>query len=66
MNELLLICEKIGILINEVIDVVLIKWNFMLFCLGLVGGYCIGVDFYYIVVLVEKVGYYFEVILVGW
>lgn len=54
-----------GIDIEDVFIVVGIKWNFLLFCLGLVGGYCIGVDLYYLIYKVQLMGYYFEIILVG-
>ena len=65
MNELSLICEKIGISTNEVIDAASTKWNFMPFRPGLVGGHCIGVDPYYIAALAEKAGHHPEVILAG-
>lgn len=65
MNELSLICNKIGISTNEVIDAASTKWNFIPFRPGLVGGHCIGVDPYYIAALSERVGHHPEVILAG-
>jgi UDP-N-acetyl-D-galactosamine dehydrogenase len=65
MNELSVICQKIGISTNEVIDAASTKWNFMQFRPGLVGGHCIGVDPYYLAALSERVGHHPEVILAG-
>lgn len=65
MNELLMIFLCLNIDINEVFVVVGIKWNFLLFKSGLVGGYCIGVDLYYLIYKVQVIGYYLEIILVG-
>ena len=65
MNEMSLICNKIGISTNEVIDAAATKWNFMPFTPGLVGGHCIGVDPYYLASLAEKIGHHPQVILAG-
>jgi len=65
MNELSIICHKIGISANDVIDAASTKWNFIAFRPGLVGGHCIGVDPYYIAALAERAGYHPEVILAG-
>ncbi len=65
MNEMSLICNKIGISTNDVIDAAATKWNFMRFTPGLVGGHCIGVDPYYLASLAEKIGHHPQVILAG-
>lgn len=49
MNEFLKIFNVMGIDINDVIEVVFFKWNFIKLKFGLVGGYCISVDFYYFI-----------------
>ena len=65
MNEVALICDKIGISTREVIEAASSKWNFVPFFPGLVGGHCIGVDPYYLAALSEQVGHHPEVILAG-
>ncbi len=65
MNEMSLICDKIGIDTNEVIDAAATKWNFMRFTPGLVGGHCIGVDPYYLASLAHKIGHNPQVIMAG-
>lgn len=65
VNELSIICGKIGIDTNEVIDAAKTKWNFIPFYPGIVGGHCIGVDPYYLSYKAEKVGYKSKIILAG-
>jgi len=65
MNELALICNRIGIPTMEVIEAASTKWNFIPFTPGLVGGHCIGVDPYYLAALSEELGHHPEVILSG-
>ena len=65
MNELALICDRIGIRTNDVLRAAGTKWNFLRFEPGLVGGHCIGVDPYYLTTLAETVGYHPQVILAG-
>lgn len=65
MNEMSLICDKIGISTRDVIDAAATKWNFVPYTPGLVGGHCIGVDPYYLAMLSEKVGHHPQVILAG-
>ena len=65
MNELSLICDKIGISSKDVIDAAATKWNFVPFTPGLVGGHCIGVDPYYLASLAEEIGLHPQVILAG-
>lgn len=59
MNELFIIFDKMDLDMKEVLEVVGIKWNFLKFFLGLVGGYCIGVDFYYLLYKFKEIGYNF-------
>ena len=65
MNELALICDRIGISTHDVLRAAGTKWNFLRFEPGLVGGHCIGVDPYYLTTLAESVGYHPQVILAG-
>jgi UDP-N-acetyl-D-galactosamine dehydrogenase len=65
MNEIALICDRLGIRTADVLEAARTKWNFMPFTPGLVGGHCIGVDPYYLTTRAEQVGYQPEVILAG-
>ncbi|MBD1906694.1 nucleotide sugar dehydrogenase [Funiculus sociatus GB2-A5] len=65
MNELALICDRLGIRTKDVLDAAQTKWNFLPFTPGLVGGHCIGVDPYYLTTKAEQVGYHPQVILAG-
>lgn len=65
MNELAIICDKIGIRTHDVLRAAGTKWNFLNFTPGLVGGHCIGVDPYYLTARAEELGYHPEVILAG-
>jgi UDP-N-acetyl-D-glucosamine/UDP-N-acetyl-D-galactosamine dehydrogenase len=65
MNELAVICDKLGIDTLEVLEAAGSKWNFLNFRPGLVGGHCIGVDPYYLTHKAEMLGYHPQVILAG-
>jgi UDP-N-acetyl-D-galactosamine dehydrogenase len=65
MNELALICDRLGIATKEVLAAAATKWNFLPFAPGLVGGHCIGVDPYYLTAKAEQLGLHPEVILAG-
>ena len=65
MNELALICDRLGIRTADVLAAAGTKWNFLPFSPGLVGGHCIGVDPYYLTSRAEQLGYQPEVILAG-
>ncbi len=65
MNELALICDKLGITTYDVLEAAKTKWNFLNFTPGLVGGHCIGVDPYYLTYKANQLGYSPEVILAG-
>ena len=65
MNELSIIFNKMGIDTQEVLNAAGTKWNFLKFKPGLVGGYCIGVDPYYLTYKAEQLGYHSQIILGG-
>lgn len=65
MNELALICDRVGIDTNDVIEAAGTKWNFLKYRPGLVGGHCISVDPYYLAHKAKSLGYDPQVILSG-
>ncbi len=65
MNELMIIFNKLGINIFEVLKCSETKWNFLPFKPGLVGGHCISIDPYYLTYKSEEIGYSPEIILAG-
>ena len=65
INELAIICNKLNIDTEEVLEAAGTKWNFLPFKPGLVGGHCIGVDPYYLTYKANNLGYNPEVILAG-
>jgi UDP-N-acetyl-D-galactosamine dehydrogenase len=65
MNELAVICDRLGIRTRDVLDAAATKWNFLRFTPGLVGGHCIGVDPYYLTAKAESLGYHPQMILAG-
>lgn len=65
VNEVAMICDKMGIDTDEVIYGMNSKWNALGFKPGLVGGHCIGVDPYYLTNAAEKKGYHSQIILNG-
>ena len=65
VNEVAMICDKMGIDTDEVIAGMNTKWNSLGFKPGLVGGHCIGVDPYYLTNAAEKQGYHSQIILNG-
>ena len=65
MNELALICARLGIDTADVLAAAGTKWNFLPFAPGLVGGHCIGVDPYYLTFKAQTVGLHPEVVLAG-
>lgn len=65
MNEVAVICDKMGIDTIEVLAGMNTKWNALGFKPGLVGGHCIGVDPYYLTNAAEKLGYHSRIILNG-
>jgi UDP-N-acetyl-D-galactosamine dehydrogenase len=65
MNEIAIICGRLGVRTADVLEAASTKWNFLPFTPGLVGGHCIGVDPYYLTSKAEQLGYRPEVILAG-
>lgn len=65
VNEIALICDRLGIRTKDVLDAAATKWNFLRFSPGLVGGHCIGVDPWYLASCAERHGYHPDVILAG-
>ncbi len=65
INELALICDRLGIDTHKVIEAASTKWNFHKYYPGAVGGHCIGVDPYYLSYKAKQVGYDAKVIAAG-
>ena len=65
MNEISMICDKLGINTFEVLEAAGTKWNFLKFTPGLVGGHCIGVDPYYLTYKSKALGHDPKIILAG-
>ena len=65
INELAVICNRMNIDTDAVLQAAGTKWNFLPFRPGLVGGHCIGVDPYYLTHKAQILGYHPEVILAG-
>jgi UDP-N-acetyl-D-galactosamine dehydrogenase len=65
INEIALICDRLGVDTHDVLKAAGTKWNFLNFRPGLVGGHCIGVDPFYIAHKAEEVGYHPHVIHSG-
>jgi UDP-N-acetyl-D-galactosamine dehydrogenase len=65
INEIALICDRLGVDTHDVLEAAGTKWNFLNFRPGLVGGHCIGVDPFYIAHKAEEVGYHPHVIHSG-
>jgi len=65
MNELSIICSRMGINTFEVLEAAGTKWNFLKFSPGLVGGHCIGVDPYYLVHKAHQLKYHPQIINAG-
>lgn len=65
VNEIALICDKLGIETQEVLKAASTKWNFLPFKPGLVGGHCISIDPYYLTHKAHELGYHPRVISAG-
>ena len=65
INEVALLCDKIGIDTKDVLAGAKTKWNFLPFHPGLVGGHCIGVDPYYLVEKAHQLGMDTQVMTAG-
>ncbi|MEK7218200.1 MAG: nucleotide sugar dehydrogenase, partial [Patescibacteria group bacterium] len=65
VNEIAMLCNKVGIHTKDVLEAAGTKWNFLKFSPGLVGGHCIGVDPYYLVEKAKQLGMATQVITAG-
>lgn len=65
MNEVSMICGRLGLDTGDVLACAATKWNFLPFTPGLVGGHCVGVDPYYLTFRAEQAGHHPEIILAG-
>jgi len=65
MNEFSMICDRLGVDTQAVIDAASTKWNFHAYRPGLVGGHCIGVDPYYLAYQAKRHGFHPNVVLAG-
>lgn len=65
VNEIAILCNKIGIRSKDVLEAAGTKWNFLKFQPGLVGGHCIGVDPFYLVEKAKQLGMQTNVITAG-
>ncbi|MDO8648458.1 MAG: nucleotide sugar dehydrogenase [Candidatus Peregrinibacteria bacterium] len=65
INEIAILCHKLGIETKDVLNAAGTKWNFLKFKPGLVGGHCIGVDPYYLVEKARQLGMRTHVITAG-
>jgi UDP-N-acetyl-D-glucosamine/UDP-N-acetyl-D-galactosamine dehydrogenase len=65
VNEVAMICQRLGLSVYDVLDAARTKWNFLDFKPGLVGGHCIGVDPFYLAYKAQEVGHQPHIILAG-
>ena len=65
VNEVAMICQRLGLSVYDVLDAARTKWNFLDFKPGLVGGHCIGVDPFYLAYKAQEVGHEPHIILAG-
>jgi len=65
INEVTMICQRLGLSVHDVLDTAGTKWNFLPFRPGLVGGHCIGVDPFYLAECATQLGHHPEIILAG-
>ena len=65
VNEVAMICARLGLSTGDVLDAARTKWNFLPFAPGLVGGHCIGVDPYYLAHRAAEAGHEPAILLAG-
>ncbi len=65
INEIAMLCSKLGIRSKDVLEAAGTKWNFLKFQPGLVGGHCIGVDPFYLVEKAKDLGMTTHIISAG-
>ena len=62
MNEFALLCDRMGVRTQDVLEATGTKWNALPFTPGLVGGHCIGVDPYYLAHRAQEFGLHPEIL----
>ena len=65
INEFYLVCKRLNLDFNNVINLASSKWNFIKFKPGLVGGHCLPVDPYYFSFISKKNNYNTKITLAG-
>lgn len=65
INEVAMLCTKLDIRTQDVLNAAGTKWNFLRFQPGLVGGHCIGVDPFYLVEKARQLGMETQLITAG-
>ena len=65
INEFYLVCKRLNLNFNNVINLASSKWNFIKFKPGLVGGHCLPVDPYYFSFISKKNNYNTKITLAG-
>jgi UDP-N-acetyl-D-galactosamine dehydrogenase len=65
VNEVAMICQRLGLSVYDVLEAARTKWNFLDFRPGLVGGHCIGVDPYYLAYKAQATGHEPHISLAG-
>ena len=65
INEIYLVCKKLKLNFNNVINLASTKWNFTKFNPGLVGGHCLPVDPYYFAYISKKNKFNTKITLAG-
>ncbi len=65
VNEVAMMCDRLGLSANAVLEAAKSKWNFLPFTPGLVGGHCISVDPYYLSYILQMCDYKPKVLSMG-
>ena len=65
INEIAMICQRLGLSVFDVLDAAGTKWNFLDFRPGLVGGHCVSVDPFYLAHKAKVVGHDPRIVLAG-
>ena len=65
INEFYLVCKRLNLDFNNVINLASSKWNFIKFKPGLVGGHCLPVDPYYFSFISKKNNFNTKITLAG-
>jgi len=65
INEIYLVCKKMGLNFTNIINLASTKWNFVKYSPGLVGGHCLPVDPYYFSYISKKNKFNSKITLAG-